>query len=146
MLCLFFLACQSTTLDTSQSDSGDSNLITEPSQPSSEPEMPIEPSQEPADPSSYASIEYIFTEYACTGCHGTSGGFSLSYSTLLNERSSITNESYIVPGNPDGSYLYKKITDAPGISGQPMPIGGSGGMPAEDREIVRSWIELGANP
>ena len=147
MLCLLFFACQSTTYDTSEYNFGKKTTTSEPSQPSSEPEAPIEPSQEPSpDPSSYASIEYIFTEYACTGCHGTSGGFSLSYTVMLNERSSITNEFYIVPGNPDGSYLYKKITDAPGISGQPMPIGGSGGMPTEDREIIRSWIELGANP
>ena len=144
MLCLLLSACQNTEYDTSTKDTA-SSTVSEPAQPTSEPEAPEEPAPEP-DPQSYASIEYLFTDYACTGCHGTSGNFTLSYTTMLNERSDITNESYIAPGNPEGSYIYKKITNAPGISGQPMPIGGSGGMAAEDRELIRAWIELGANP
>ena len=149
MLCiLFYAACSMNDKDSSQMDSAVTTPepATEPAQPASEPSLPsAEPSNEP-DPSSFASIEFLFTDYACTGCHGTSGGFALSYDTMLNGNSGITNEPYIIPGNPDGSYIYKKITDAPGISGQPMPIGGSGGMDAADRTLIRSWIELGANP
>ena len=144
----FYAACATNGQDSSQMDSAEpmSEPSLEPAQPASEPSLPSsEPSNEP-DPSSFNSIEFLFTDYACTGCHGTSGGFTLSYDTMLNGTSGITNEPYIIPGNPDGSYIYKKITDAPGISGQPMPIGGSGGMDTEDRTLIRSWIELGANP
>ena len=49
----------------------------------------------------------------------------------------------VLPGDPDNSYLYWKITDNPGITGQPMPLGS---YPMTQREIrmIRRWIEQGA--
>ena len=85
----------------------------------------------------------IFQNYSCQGCHGSSGGFRLNESELKNGTSTATGEPYIVSGMPQQSYLYLKITDAGGISGQPMPIGGVGLMQDEDIEIVRQWITDG---
>ena len=85
----------------------------------------------------------IFETYSCQGCHGSSGGFRLNTNELKNGTSTATGLPYIVSGQPQQSYLYSKITDAGGISGQPMPIGGVGLMQDADIEIVRQWIADG---
>jgi hypothetical protein len=48
-----------------------------------------------------------------------------------------------MPGNPDQSYLYKKITGAPDIVGSRMPLAG-GPLSAADIDLVRQWIQAGA--
>ena len=144
---LLLLGCSNTTLDTAESISKpEAEAEADPPTPSSEPSAPTAEPSEELDLSSYASVEPIFTSYACTGCHGTSGNFTLSYSSLLNDVSSITGIPYVSPGNPEQSYVYIKITNGAGISGQPMPLGGAGGMSEEDKELVAEWIRLGANP
>ena len=85
----------------------------------------------------------VFQKYSCQGCHGSSGGFRLNESELKNGTSTATGDPYIVSGMPQQSYIYLKITDATGISGQPMPIGGVGLMQDADIEIVRQWISDG---
>jgi hypothetical protein len=45
---------------------------------------------------------------------------------------------YIVPGDPDSSLIYKKITGAPGVGGQ-MPDGGPN-LSASETEAFRQWI------
>ena len=85
----------------------------------------------------------IFEKYSCQGCHGSSGGFRLNTNELKNGTSTATGLPYIVSGQPQQSYLYAKITDSGGISGQPMPIGGVGLMQDDDIEIVRQWIADG---
>ena len=86
----------------------------------------------------------IFNTYSCQGCHGSSGGFRLNTSELKNGTSTATGLPYLVSGQPQQSYLYLKIADTGGISGQAMPIGGVGLMQTEDVEIVRQWIADGA--
>jgi hypothetical protein len=49
----------------------------------------------------------------------------------------------VAPGNPADSYLHRKITNAPGIVGSPMPIGGYP-MAAQQIEIITTWIAQGA--
>ena len=85
----------------------------------------------------------IFQTYSCQGCHGSSGGFRLNTNELKNGTSTATGLPYIVSGQPQQSYLYSKITDAGGIAGQPMPIGGVGLMQDADIEMVRQWIADG---
>ena len=48
----------------------------------------------------------------------------------------------VAPGDPDGSYLLRKLTGA-GITGARMPFGGA---PLDDAKIrlVRDWIRRGA--
>jgi hypothetical protein len=50
---------------------------------------------------------------------------------------------YIVPGDPESSLFYVKLTGDPGC-GERMPLGG-GALPADQIEMVRSWIAAGAN-
>jgi hypothetical protein len=49
----------------------------------------------------------------------------------------------IAPGNPDASYLVRKIQGGPGISGQQMPRGGPFLSQAEIDQI-RAWVTAGA--
>jgi mono/diheme cytochrome c family protein len=96
-------------------------------------------------PTNLQDVMDIFSTYTCQGCHGSSGGFRLNESELRNGTSTTTGQAYIVSGSPNDSYLYLKIIDAAGISGQPMPIGGVGLMNEDDIEIVRQWISDGTN-
>jgi hypothetical protein len=49
----------------------------------------------------------------------------------------------VKPGDPDNSYLYKKITGAPGIVGGQMPLGQTP-LPAATIAAIRQWIANGA--
>jgi len=48
----------------------------------------------------------------------------------------------VVPGDPDGSYLVAKLTEATGIDGEIMPP--SGAMSQDRIDTVRTWIDTGA--
>ncbi len=54
------------------------------------------------------------------------------------------NVPYVVPGNPAGSYLYRKISGGAycGTPSDPMPPAGA--LPAFQIETIRRWIEQGA--
>ncbi len=83
---------------------------------------------------------------ALSGCHVTGvqkpGLSGNSYNNIVNVKSS-TGMNYIEPGSPEKSYLYLKITGAPGISGNTMPLGAS---PLNSRVIdsISVWIKNGA--
>jgi hypothetical protein len=95
----------------------------------------------------------IFTPI-CSGCH-TGGGASLPSS--MNLSNAAASHAAIVgvastqqpalqrvnAGNPDNSYLVRKIEGAPGITGSRMPLGGA---PLDATLIanVRAWIAAGA--
>lgn len=50
----------------------------------------------------------------------------------------------VVAGDPDNSYLIEKVLNTPGICGLQMPVVGT--LPAEDIEVLRSWIvDLGGS-
>ena len=49
----------------------------------------------------------------------------------------------VAPGDPDRSFLYVKVTD-PGGMGEPMPPFRA--LPDEQVELIRRWIEDGAEP
>ena len=60
---------------------------------------------------------------------------------LLGPATQSPRQSLVVPGNPDASYLYLKITGehlAPGGSGDRMPIGAP--LTDEETDLVRRWI------
>jgi hypothetical protein len=53
----------------------------------------------------------------------------------------------IEPGNPDDSYVFMKVTADFRISGDPMPpVGLAPGLTSTQIELLRDWIEQGANP
>lgn len=95
----------------------------------------------------------IFTP-SCSGCH-TGGGASLpssmnlssaaaAYAALVGVASTEQPSlQRVTAGNPDASYLVRKLEGGPGISGGRMPLGGAPLDPALIAN-VRAWITAGA--
>ena len=92
----------------------------------------------------------VFTPI-CTKCHigaGAPQGLQLdaahSYSLLVGvasaEQPSVMR---VAPGNPDASYIIRKLQGTPGISGQQMPFGGPY-LPQSTIDVIRQWITNGA--
>jgi hypothetical protein len=86
----------------------------------------------------------------CAGCHrsGTNqflvlGNKDASYDKLIGYVGHENGALVVVPGNPDSSYIYQKVTGAPGISGVRMP---KDSPPLDDAQIalVHDWIAAGA--
>lgn len=86
-------------------------------------------------------------------CHGggSSGGLSLTgdaaddYAALVNVAATGTaGETLVIPNDPDGSYLIKKLEDASDIAGDVMPS--TGALSADQIKLVRDWIAAGAKP
>lgn len=94
---------------------------------------------------------------ALAGCHSPpalQGGQDLtagrSYSDLVGVRSTQQPKlRRVVPGDPDMSYLVRKIENGPEITGTIMPQGCDSGTPlggavclsAGDMAAIRKWIE-----
>ena len=81
----------------------------------------------------------------CTGCHGGSGGFSLSYNNMVNTPSNqLPSMNRIEPNAPSNSYLWYKI------NGTHTSVVGSGGtmglLNTTTRALIEQWINEGANP
>ncbi|MEW6754332.1 MAG: hypothetical protein AB1505_25610 [Candidatus Latescibacterota bacterium] len=96
----------------------------------------------------FTSIEQeVFGVYcAVPGCHASSQYPDLSsgraYASIV-DMPSTAGLALVAPGRPDSSYLYLKVTGAPGIRGERMPYGGPP-LPQATVEAVRAWIERGA--
>jgi hypothetical protein len=94
----------------------------------------------------------VFTPI-CTKCHiGASApqGLELdaghSYALLVGVPSSEQPAVLrVAPGQPDNSYIIRKLQDTPGISGQQMPYGGPY-LPQSTIDVIRQWITNGAPP
>lgn len=90
---------------------------------------------------------------ACASCHTSvgrvpSGGLDLSgdgaYDRIVNRPANLkAGAIYIIPGDPDGSYMVQKLEGAPGISGVRMPFGGPY-LQDGQIQIIRRWITNGA--
>jgi len=95
----------------------------------------------------FTSIQQeVFTPTcAITGCHNGSERPNLSsgvaYNNIVNVQSTQSSD-YVEPGDPDNSYLYRKITGV-NISGVLMPRGGSR-LSEAVVDSIRIWIENGA--
>ena len=98
------------------------------------------------DPALQANVKAIFDD-ACVACHdagidptGPDGvDLESDLSKLVGKKSNVTGEPMIVPGDPDKSYLFKKMTGKGGIKGETMPLGDDI-MPADKLDAVRQWI------
>jgi methionine-rich copper-binding protein CopC len=92
----------------------------------------------------------VFTPI-CTKCHigaGAPEGLQLdaahSYSLLVSvpsaEQPTVLR---VAPGNPDSSYIVRKLQGSAGISGGQMPLGGPY-LPQSTIDVIRQWITNGA--
>jgi mono/diheme cytochrome c family protein len=109
---------------------------------------------ENAQPVSLADIQVQVFGPRCSVCHsGPSGGglpsgldlssAANSHANLVNVMSLQTTFDRVEPGNPDDSYLIRKLEGGPGIVGSQMPQGG----PFLDQatiNTIRQWITEGA--
>ena len=93
----------------------------------------------------------IFTpNCAFSGCHGgasPSAGMSLAADRIAGQIIGVISPTSgmkrIDPGNPEGSYLLKKLRGDAGISGDQMPLGAAP-LSAAQLDLVRAWIAAGA--
>ena len=92
---------------------------------------------------------------ACAGCHSGPTGSNLpsgmnlssageSYAALVSVASlQVTSLNRVEPGNPDDSYLIRKLEGGPDIVGDRMPRGGPF-LPQATIDEIRAWIAAGA--
>lgn len=89
-------------------------------------------------------------EQQCATCHisGSSGGFNMAngIDDLVGVPSNQSSLDYVSKGDPESSYLYRKIagTHAAVGGGSVMPL--TGMLSEDDIEAVAAWIRGGANP
>ena len=94
--------------------------------------------------------ENIFTPI-CTKCHigaGAPEGLQLdaahSYSLLVGVASTEQpSVKRVEAGDPDSSYIIRKLQGSPGITGEQMPFGGPY-LPQATIDVIRQWITNGA--
>ena len=91
---------------------------------------------------------------ACTDCHSdqgrnASGGLVLldgrAYDALVTRPSTgKPGATRVVPGDPDNSYLVKKLEGALDIAGVRMPRGTGPFLTPGQMLVIRRWIQQGA--
>ena len=95
-----------------------------------------------------ANIQPIYdTSCALAGCHlGAAPAFGLnlsageSYDATVNVKSIQRPKLFLVePGNPDDSYLVRKIEGGPDIAGAQMPAN-KPPLPLDEMDAIRQWI------
>jgi hypothetical protein len=95
----------------------------------------------------------VFTpRCALAGCHaGTGAAMDLDLSSVSATRATAVGVASsevpalmrVAPNDAPNSYLYRKVTAAPGILGDPMPLSGGPLTPTE-LAWIETWIEQGA--
>lgn len=121
---------------------------------------PIEcpPFETDGGPTSFEQDVWPIIQGNCLGlpgsCHDPgSGGLTMldapgAYANLVDVPSTESPLARIVPGCPEGSYLFAKITGIQaevGGSGSQMPLGAAA-LPPEDIGLIEQWINDGAAP
>jgi hypothetical protein len=91
---------------------------------------------------------------ACTQCHTDTGRTPPNNLVLLEGRSysqlvgrgafGKPGATLVVPGDPDNSYLIKKLQGAADIAGQRMPRGTGPFLSEGQITVIRAWIRDGA--
>jgi hypothetical protein len=91
---------------------------------------------------------------ACTNCHTNVGRTPAGLLNLLHDAAydQLVNKPsvqrpgimYVLPGNPDNSYLIHKVQGTQGIVGVRMPFNGPPFLSDGQIQILKRWIELGA--
>lgn len=116
---------------------------------------PTEPSEPPEGPAfTFSQVQaQIFTpNCAKAGCHSAAAASNdlvleagSSYSEIVN-RPAVGNSSLdlIEPGDPDRSYLIKKLRGDPDITGERMPLDNPGALTQEQLDGILGWVLAGA--
>jgi hypothetical protein len=100
----------------------------------------------------YPQIQRIFDQN-CTSCHAGAAALDLrdqvSWGDLVNQPAPAPESCgglFVTPGDPNGSYLYQKLTSPTPCYGSQMPLGEFYALPlpACVISIVQSWIVQGA--
>jgi len=102
------------------------------------------------DAEGFAGVQAI-VDTKCLGCHsaaGAPGAYDLDLETDLHGAIVGVTGGYgvvlVEPGDPGASMFFQKVTNTQDAgNGSDMPIG-SGGLPAEEAQIVEEWILDGA--
>ncbi|MFN7980083.1 MAG: hypothetical protein U0P30_18260 [Vicinamibacterales bacterium] len=91
---------------------------------------------------------------ACIQCHTNVGrtpaaGLNLvegaSFAALVGRPSvNSPGQTFVIPGDPDNSYLVKKLEGATGIAGVRMPRGNGPYLTPGQMLVIRRWIKEGA--
>lgn len=117
---------------------------------------PTEPAEEPgggtALPFSRIQAEIFTPTCAKAGCHAAGsgeGGLMLEAGRSHGEivgRPSTQRPSLdrIEPGDPERSYLIKKLRGDADITGARMPLDRPGGLPQEQIDGILAWVRAGA--
>ena len=117
--------------------------------------LPTEPSVDPGGPAfTFAQVQaQVFTpNCAKAGCHSAAsgaGGLSLeagqAYAQTVNRRA-VGNSALdlIEPGDPERSYLVKKIRGDADITGARMPLDNPGAISQEQIDGIIGWVLAGA--
>ena len=117
---------------------------------------PTEPPEEPGGgtpPLTFSRIQAeIFTPNCVkAGCHDAataSGGQILeagrSYNQIVNVPSTESSFDRIEPGDPERSYMVKKLRGDPDITGDRMPLDQPGGLPQAQIDGLIAWVRAGA--
>jgi hypothetical protein len=96
--------------------------------------------------------------FECASCHGAAAegglGPTLAGTRLLIDdvRRQVRAPSSsqqpglqrVLPGNPDDSYLVRKLEGGPGITGARMPLSRAS-LPTAQLDLIRLWIAQGAS-
>ena len=90
----------------------------------------------------------------CVGCHSdqgrnASGGLVLldgrAYDALVGRPSTgKPGTTRVIPGDPDNSYLVRKLEGASDIAGVRMPRGNGPFLTSGQMLVIRRWIQQGA--
>ncbi len=91
---------------------------------------------------------------SCVQCHTNAGrtpsaGLLMvdgqSFAALVNQPSRAKPGAvFVIPGDPDNSYLVQKLEGSPTITGARMPRNAGPFLTAGQMSIIRRWIQLGA--
>jgi hypothetical protein len=91
---------------------------------------------------------------ACVACHtnvgrNPSGGLNLAHDGAYDQIVNVPSRGKggairVIPGDPDNSYLVKKLEGIAGINGRRMPFSGPPYLTDGQILILRRWIALGA--
>ena len=87
-----------------------------------------------------AQEAYTIFQQSCFGCHGEHGYFTEAL--VIQSRQGLIDTGTVIPGNPDGSEFYKRLTeDTPE---KPQMPWGQPALSDAAIETIRRWIQAGA--
>ncbi|MED5373705.1 MAG: c-type cytochrome [Myxococcota bacterium] len=104
---------------------------------------------EPAETSGltpdYCGVQELM-DAKCLTCHGANASYPelTDIADVVDVASdSYPEETFVVPGDADASFLYAKCAGEQGDAGAAMPLG-SDGLDADELDVLAQWIDDGA--